>query len=249
MNAYASFFRGQSAALADRYSMPFPADTLDIVRSLIPASCPRVLDVGCGTGSVARALAADAEVCALDPSEYMLGVGRTLPAGDHPNLTWHAGRAEDADVDGPFGLVVAARCFHILDWDAVLARFEKLLAPEGSLAVVYVHERGGPDLRGLDRGPFPNPVYHNYSWLQVLRDRGQFARQGWRRTAWTPWRTSFLNFIEGCHALRGLSREELGWEGSLAFDARLNAALAEQYPQGEVELELAGSIIWGRPHA
>jgi SAM-dependent methyltransferase len=249
MNAYASHFWGESAALADRYSLPFPANTMDIVRSLIPASCPRVLDVGSGTGAVARALVDPADVWALDRSSHMLSVGRTLPRGDHPRLRWQQGTAEATDVEVPFGLIVVARCFHILDWDTVLPRFAKMLAPDGTLAVVYVHERGGPDLRALERGPFPNPVYHNYNWVAQLRERGLFTRHGWRRTPWTPYRTSYLNFIEGCHALRGLSREELGWDGSLAFDTQLNAALAQQYPQGEVELELAGSVIWGKPHA
>jgi SAM-dependent methyltransferase len=242
-------FQGKSAALADRYMLPFPAQTLDILRSLIPGGCQRVLDVGCGTGAFARPLACFADVQALDPSAEMLEVGKTMPGGSHPALAWKLGRAEDTELAAPFGLILAARSFHLLDWDAVLPRFARLLAPDGRLAIVYVHERGGPDLSSLRGAPIANPRTHNYNWLATLRERGLFERHGWQRTGWAEFRTSFLDFTEGCHALRGYSREEMGWAASLEFDTALGEILAARYPLGQVEMEVAASVVWGRPTA
>jgi SAM-dependent methyltransferase len=242
-------FQGRSAALADRYLPPYPAETVDILRSLVPQSCRRVLDVGCGTGALARALAAFAPVHALDPSPEMLEVGRTLPGGSHPALTWRLGRAEECEFAEPFGLILAARSFHLLDWNVVLPRFADMLVPEGRLAVVYLHERGGPDLASLPGSPVASAGTHNYNWLATLRERGLFERHGWQRTQWTPLRISFVDFTEGCHALRGYSRDELGWQSSLEFDTQLGEILTARYPPGQVELEVAASVVWGRPIA
>jgi SAM-dependent methyltransferase len=242
-------FLGQSAALADRFMLPYPAETIEILRSLVPAGCRSVLDVGCGTGAIARPLARYARVAALDPSPQMLEVGQTLLDGNHPALAWKLGRAEDATMAGPFGLILAARSFHLLDWNLVLPRFAGLLSADGRLAIVYLHERGGPDLSGLRGSPISDPKTHNYDWLGTLRERGLFERHGWQRTQWEPLRLSFTDFTEATHALRGYSRDELGWQNALEFDARLSEILQARYPGGQVELEVAASVVWGRPLA
>lgn len=240
-------FNGKSAALADRYMPPYPAETIDILRSLIPHGCRRVLDAGCGTGMLARPLACFAQVEALDPSAEMLEVGRTLPGGSHPALAWRRGRAEDAEYADPFGLILAARSFHLFDWNVVLPKFAKMLAPDGRMAIVYLHERGGPDLSSLPGSPVADQRTHNYNWLGALRERGLFERHGWQRTQWSRFTTSFIDYTEGCHALRGYSRDEMGWRPSLEFDTRLGEILAARYPLGQVEMELAASVVWGRP--
>src|SRR5579875_1842811 len=52
-----------------------------------------VLDIGCGTGAVARLLAPHVDcVDAVDMSEAMIGEVRRLPGGDRPSLRWIVGR-------------------------------------------------------------------------------------------------------------------------------------------------------------
>jgi SAM-dependent methyltransferase len=225
----------------------FPEETFEILRRLVPPDHLSMLDVGCGIGPLSRQLAPELRVQAVDSSVRMIDVARAMPGGAHPQLTWTTGRAEEVDLNAPFGLIVAARSFHLLDWDVALPRFAAALAPAGMLAIVYLHERGIPDLRGLGRVPFPNPVSHNYDWLQTLRQRGLFERRGWERSSWRPRHVSFLDFVESRHAMRGFSREEMGWRESLEFDSKVFAVLGETCPLGYVATEVAISVVWGKP--
>lgn len=77
-------------------------------------SGPRVvLDAGCGTGKVARGLVGELDrVDAVDPSAEMLRIGQGLPGGDDPRLRWICAPIEEAELSGPYGLVVAGASFH-----------------------------------------------------------------------------------------------------------------------------------------
>jgi 2-polyprenyl-3-methyl-5-hydroxy-6-metoxy-1,4-benzoquinol methylase len=76
--------------------------------SLIADGPRTVLDIGTGTGAVARPLAPLVErVHAVDWSAAMIEEGRQLPGGDHPNLIWSVGPAETVALAPPYGLVTA----------------------------------------------------------------------------------------------------------------------------------------------
>jgi SAM-dependent methyltransferase len=107
--------------------------------SLLPAAPSRVLDVGCGTGSVSVLLAAAGhEVCGVDVSGRMLDRARAKAA---------AGGVPVAFVQGDAGrLPFAPASFEVLfarhllwafdDPDAVLAGWVEQLAPRGRLVLV-----------------------------------------------------------------------------------------------------------------
>lgn len=117
---------------------------LSIAREI---SAARIVDVGCGTGALATALAAQgAHVVGIDPSPAMLDVARTRPGGDQ--VTWiradgvTMGRADavgqSPDTLGGFDLAVmtghVAQVF--LDdatWLAVLQNLRAMLRPGGYL--------------------------------------------------------------------------------------------------------------------
>lgn len=85
--AYAAQF--QDAAIVSAYPTrpPYPAEVFEILTGLITAEPQVALDVGCGTGDVARRLAPlMARVDAVDVSWRMIARGKTLPGGDAPNL-------------------------------------------------------------------------------------------------------------------------------------------------------------------
>ncbi|MEY2462060.1 MAG: hypothetical protein QOH64_198, partial [Acidimicrobiaceae bacterium] len=70
-------FKG-TAELYDRFRLPYPALLLDDLRARVPLDGNgRLLDLACGTGQVAFALASDvAEVWAVDLEAESIELGR-----------------------------------------------------------------------------------------------------------------------------------------------------------------------------
>jgi SAM-dependent methyltransferase len=67
------------------------------LRDLVVGTPRSVLDLGCGTGDLARPLAALVDsVDAIDCAPRMIERGKRLPDGDRPNLRWILGNAEEA---------------------------------------------------------------------------------------------------------------------------------------------------------
>ena len=124
----------------------------------------RVLDVGCGTGTVTAALAerAQARVWGVDPSAEMLAVARgRVPRG----VGLKRGSAEALPFsDGWFERAVLSLVVHLLDRPAAFREVNRVLAPEGRVAVATFHERHFetywaarffPSLPAVDRARFP----------------------------------------------------------------------------------------------
>src|SRR5262249_10565712 len=132
---YAAQFQDRSVAAAYPTRPPYPPELFDVLAGLIRDEPRVVLDLGCGTGDVARRLAPlVAPVDAVDPSPAMLTLGRPLPGADHPHLRWVQASAEAFGYPGPYALVVAAESLHWMDWEVVLPRIERALSPQGRLA-------------------------------------------------------------------------------------------------------------------
>lgn len=103
----------------------------EFVSAHLPTPPARVLEVGCGSGALARALGdAGYEITAIDPD-----------APDGPPFLRVT--LEELDVGDPFGAVVAARSLHHLhDLPAALDKIRGLLVPGGVLVVDdYAKER------------------------------------------------------------------------------------------------------------
>ena len=93
----AATFKDRAVVASYRHRPPYPPQTFDILAGLITDEPRNVLDLGCGTGFVARPLAPLVDrIDALDVSPTMIEAGKRLPGGDHARLTWIVGRAGDA---------------------------------------------------------------------------------------------------------------------------------------------------------
>lgn len=84
---YADQFKDRSVADAYVNYPPYPAEVFEVLDSLIRGTPRIVLDIGCGTGDVARPLAPLVErVDAVDQSAAMIEIGRSREGGDRPNI-------------------------------------------------------------------------------------------------------------------------------------------------------------------
>jgi ubiquinone/menaquinone biosynthesis C-methylase UbiE len=99
----------------------------------------RVLEIGCGTGPVTRALArqpAVAEAVGVDPSPVFIAKARKL-AGTAPNMTFEQGDGRSLRfADAGFDVVVLHTTLcHIPQPERVVAEAARVLRPDGTLAV------------------------------------------------------------------------------------------------------------------
>ena len=122
----------------------------------------RVLDVGCGTGRFAAALAPQARVWGVDASPEMLAVARTrVPRGVGLKL----GRAEELPFkSGYFDRAVLNLVVHLVDRPRAFRELRRVLAPGGLVAIASFDASyfGGywlnaffPSLAVIDRARFP----------------------------------------------------------------------------------------------
>jgi SAM-dependent methyltransferase len=122
-----------------RYRPGYPPEVLARVRAAFGLDgSGRLLDLGCGTGEIARALHADfAEVVGLDLSPEMIAEARRqCDRAGISNARWHCLAAEDiSDQLGRFRLVTLGNSFHWMRQAEVLDKAYDLLEAGGGLVV------------------------------------------------------------------------------------------------------------------
>src|SRR5438270_13066726 len=102
----AAAFEDRGVAASYRYRPQYPPAPFELLAGSIVDKPRAVLDIGCGTGFLARPLAPLVDrLDAVDVSAAMIEEGRHLPGGDDPRLRWIVGRVEDAPLDPPYALV------------------------------------------------------------------------------------------------------------------------------------------------
>jgi SAM-dependent methyltransferase len=97
----------------------------------------RMLDLGTGTGSLARLLAPHVRcVVGIDPAEALLEEARSLtPAA---NVSYELGVAEETRFAAEsFDLVTAGQCWHWFDADRAAQEVQRVLAPSGRLVIAH----------------------------------------------------------------------------------------------------------------
>ena len=101
----------------------------------------RVLDVGCGTGAVARAAAprvgTTGHVAGVDNSAERLGVAQSLPPVPGAAIDWQLGDATALPyADASFHVVLCQQVLHLIPDRAVaLAEMRRVLVPGGRLGL------------------------------------------------------------------------------------------------------------------
>jgi SAM-dependent methyltransferase len=170
-------FKG-TAEYYDRFRPPYPAVLLDDLRARVPLRrTGRLLDLACGTGQIAFALASDvAEVWAVDQEAGSIEFGtRKAERLGVSTIRWLAGAAEEVVLDGAFDLVAIGNAFHRLDRDAVARRVVPHLTERGCVALVW----SGSPWRG-DR-PWQRALHDTLErWQDAVGARDRVP-EGWEQ--------------------------------------------------------------------
>jgi SAM-dependent methyltransferase len=123
----------------ERGVTPIPAAFISLlVRQFKLMSGDRVLEIGCGEGYLARALASHvAHVDAVD--ERAARVAKARAFNNSPKVQYIESRAEEFALRGRYDLVISLEAFHLINDQAnELRRLVSELAPDGSLCVAWV---------------------------------------------------------------------------------------------------------------
>ncbi len=248
-------FVGTARYYAD-YRPPYPASLLEDLRRRagIPAGA-RLLDLGCGPGRVAIALAPHfSEVWAVDQEQEMIevGIGR---GSTLPNIRWLLYRVEELQAPvGYFDLVTIGEAFHRFEQRLVTKRSYQWLRPGCCIAILWqisiwqgtlewqrlaseVMSRYTPvRLGGIQ-------MQENPSFEEVLRDGGFQDISTRLFHIDHTWTTDTL--IGYMYSTSILSRRSLG-DRAEAFETELRRALLGYDRSGRYQEEAAFGYLLGR---
>lgn len=249
--SYAEAFKDQRVVDTYGYRPPYPDEVFDILSSLVTDKPRDVLDVGAGSGDIARRLVEGVDrVDAVDFSLRMIELGQRLPNGNHPNLHWVYGRVEEAPLSPPYALITAGSSIHWIEWSVAFPRFRSMLTPNGFLALIYGRTLPMPwdaDLRKL-RAQFSTRQNHRVSnTVEALEMRGFFHKLGEKETSTIPFFQSIDNFVEGLHSRSGFSVERIGQQKANDFDQLAKTLLLRFHSDGILPLQVSATVTWGIP--
>ena len=239
-------FADAGVARAYRSRPPYPDGVFALLaRRLVT---PRVvLDAGAGTGALARRLIAFADrVDAVEPSAAMVAEGRRLPGGADPCIRWIQGRAEDAPLEPPYGLIACGVSLHWMDPAVVLPRFRACLAPGARLAIVDNENVHGPYREEvwavIDRYAAVAKHPETPDAIAAVRDSGAFTIEDAERTDPMPFEQSVDDYLEFLHSTSVLTRAQLGARAG-AFDDEVRAVFARRGID-RLRYAVVGTVTW-----
>jgi SAM-dependent methyltransferase len=130
---------GEVASHYDRFRPGPPRAAVDWI---LPTHMRKVVDLGAGTGALARLLVDKADaVVAVEPDDRM----RAVLSEEVPGITAVAGRGESMPLpDSSVDAVVASSSWHWMDLIPTLHEVARILVPGGTLGALW----SGPDPEG-----------------------------------------------------------------------------------------------------
>jgi len=170
---------GGSAAHYGVGRMPYPSGLAQAVRDELGLDgTGRLLDVGCGPGSLTLLLAPLFEsAVGVDADQEMIVEARRRAASTGiGNVEWRQMRAERLSADlGIFRVATFAQSFHWMDQDAVAQQVRGMLSADGAWIHVFATTHRG--VAGEDPLPHPRPPWDRVDEL-VASYLGPVRRAG-----------------------------------------------------------------------
>lgn len=248
-NALGGVWTNAEVAALYRYRPAYPEPVFGILRGLMSGSST-ILDVGCGTGALARRMTPfAARVDAVDRSEAMIAEGKRLPGGDDRRIRWLVGTAETAPLEGPYGLITTGQSLHWMDHDVVMPRFHDALAERARLAAPDIDWDFPPEWReelvAIIRTYSPTRSTFSVDLFGDLQRRGLFERQGFRKTTDERVDMPIDDFVRMQQSTSSLATVTLK-ERSDAFAADVRRLFARR-GLDRVSFAVAAGVVWGRP--
>ena len=229
---HATRFKNRSLAEAYNLRPPYPNEMYRILLNLLGDKRGRVLDVGCGQGKIARTLVEHVErVDAVDFSQEMIRVGKSIVNRNHPNLQWIHGRVDEVQLYPPYDMIMAGSSIHWMEWSVVFPRFKEVLTADGYL-VIFDGDRpiASPwhDAElSLIRKYSTNKHYEEMDLIQELVDRGHIELIADKWTQPVGYSQPLADYVVSFHSRESLSTEHMGEENVRAFDTELSHILLD----------------------
>jgi len=126
-----------------------------ILKNVPKGSC--VLDIGCGTGELAKTLSDKAKhIDAIDLSPVM--IEQAIKRHSAENINFKVVDFNDIDETQKYDCIVSVAAFHHLELDVALTKINRILKPAGIIIILDLYERKGIIDRMLDLVAVPTNI-------------------------------------------------------------------------------------------
>ncbi len=248
---------GLTAVDYSKHRAGFPPSLFDrLAHWGIGQSGQQVVDVGTGTGTLARGFAArGCQVIGIDPAHSLLDQAQQLTKDEGLTVDYRVGRAEQTGLPDAWADVVSAgQCWHWFDRPAAARELARILCPDGYLVIAHfdwlpLAGIGVAGTEALIQAYNPNWQLGGGTGLygQWLRDLGEAGYRAIESFSYD------LNVAYSHAAWRGRIRASAGVGASLpperveAFDQGLTSLLQHMHPAPLLQIEHRVFAVVARP--
>lgn len=247
---------GRAAADYRKYRAGFPNSFFDSLRErdLIRGS-NTVVDLGTGTGTIARGLAAmGCKVTGIDPSGELLTHAKELAELENRQIDWIQATAEETHLESDsFDIAIVGQCWHWFKAPEAIKEVKRVLRNESLLIIAHfdwlsfsdnVVQRTAEIIKQMNPGwDYTDSVGIYPKWFRHLSDGGFKGIQSY---------TYDENVAYTHEGWRGRMRACGGVGGSMdsetieVFDRNLADLLSKEFPEDPLSIPHRIFVVYGR---